>query len=178
MKAFALSNPILTAIAAIGVTVYGVVKAYDALTISVEEANEAMDEAITEYDSAKSSLESINSELEEQNKQLDELLSKDKLTYAEKGQLEELQAITKELLLQQDIEQRRAANASKEAADKAVDAYEKQYGRYDKTEEDLQEKLSYENFPLPEDADDVLGMIAAYIRAQELLVQHCLNNNE
>ena len=137
----------------------------------VEKANEAMDEAITEYDSAKSSLESINTELEEQNKKMDELLSKDKLTYAEKGQLEELQAITKELLLQQDIEQRRADKASKDVAEKTVDAYEKQYGRYDKTEDDLKEMLSYDNFPLPDSTDDVLGMIAAYIRAQELLEQ-------
>lgn len=137
----------------------------------VEKANEAMNEAVGEYESAKSSLESVNTELDEQNKKLDELLAKDKLTYAEKGQLEELQAITQELLLQQNIEERRADKASKEAADKAVDAYEKQYGRYDKTEKDLQEKLSYENFPIPEDANDVLGMIAAYIRAQELLEQ-------
>lgn len=137
----------------------------------VEKANEVMNEAISEYESAKSSLESVNTELEEQNKKLDELLAKDKLTYAEQGQLEELQAITKELMLQQDIEERRADKASKEAANKAVDAYEKQYGRYDKTEDDLQEKLSYENFPIPEDANDVLGMIAAYIRAQELLEQ-------
>ncbi len=171
MKAFALSHPVLLAIAAVGVTVYGVVKAYDALTVSVEEANEAMDEAITEYDSAKSSLESINSELEDQNKKMDELLAKDKLTYAEKGQLEELQAITKELLLQQDIEEKRADKASKDVAEKTVDAYEKQYGRYDKTEDDLKEMLSYDNFPLPDSTDDVLGMIAAYIRAQELLEQ-------
>lgn len=148
-----------------------VVRGFDNWIHRVEKANEAMNEAVGEYESAKSSLESVNSELEEQNKQLDELLSKDKLTYAEKGQLEELQAITQELLLQQDIEERRADKASKEAADKAVDAYEKQYGRYDKTEEDLQEKLSYENFPIPEDANDVIGMIAAYIRAQELLEQ-------
>lgn len=137
----------------------------------VEKANEAMDEAITEYDSAKSSLESINSELEEQNKKMDELLSKDKLTYAEKGQLEELQAITQELLLQQDIEQRRADKASKDVAEKTIDAYQKQYGKYDKTEDDLKEMLSYDNFPLPDSTDDVLGMIAAYIRAQELLEQ-------
>lgn len=171
MKAFALSHPVLLAIAAVGVTVYGVVKAYDALTVSVEEANEAMQDAVGEYDSAKSSLESVNTELEEQNKKIDELLSKDKLTYAEKGQLEELQAITQELLLQQDIEQRRADKASKDVAEKTVDAYEKQYGRYDKTEDDLKEMLSYDNFPLPDSTDDVLGMIAAYIRAQELLEQ-------
>ena len=148
-----------------------VVKGFDNWIHRVEKANEAMSEVVGEYESAKSSLESVNSELEEQNKKLDELLAKDKLTYTEKGQLKELQAITQELLLQQDIEERRAANASIEAADKAVDAYEKQYGRYDKTEDDLQEKLSYENFPIPEDANDVLGMIAAYIRAQELLEQ-------
>ena len=171
MKAFALSHPVLLAIAAVGVTVYGVVKAYDALTVSVEEANEAMQDAVGEYDSAKSSLESVNTELEEQNKKIDELLSKDKLTYAEKGQLEELQAITQELLLQQDIEQRRADKASKDVAEKTIDAYQKQYGKYDKIEDDLKEMLSYDNFPLPDSTDDVLGMIAAYIRAQELLEQ-------
>lgn len=125
MKAFALSHPVLIAIAAIGTTIYGAVKAYDAMTVSVEEANVAMQDAISEYDSAKSSLESITTELEEQNKKMDELLAKDKLTYAEKGQLEELQAITKELMLQQDIEQRRADKASKDVAAKTVDAYEK-----------------------------------------------------
>ena len=148
-----------------------VVKGFDNWIHRVEKANEAMQDAVGEYESAKSSLESINSELEEQNKQLDELLSKDNLTYAEKGQLEELQAITQELLLQQDIEEKRAANASKEAANKAVDAYEKQYGKYDTTEESLKEKLSYENFPLPESTDDVLGMVAAYVHATELLEQ-------
>lgn len=136
-----------------------------------EKANEAMSEAVGEYESAKSGLENVNSELNEQNKKLDELLAKDKLTYTEKGQLEELQSITKELLLQQDIEERRTDKASKKAAYKTVDAYEKQYGKYDMSEENLHEKLSRENFPIPEDADDVLGNIAAYIRAKEALEQ-------
>ena len=171
MKAFALSHPVLLAIAAVGVTVYGVVKAYDALTVSVEEANEAMQDAVGEYDSAKSSLESINSELEEQNKKIDELLAKDKLTYAEKGQLEELQAITQELLLQQDIEEKRADKASKDVADKTVDAYKKQYGKYDKSEDYLKELLTYENMPILDDAYNVFGIVAAYIRAQKLLEQ-------
>ena len=171
MKAFALSHPVLLAIAAVGVTVYGAVKAYDALTVSVEEANEAMQDAVGEYDSAKSSLESINSELEEQNKKMNELLAKDKLTYAEKGQLEELQAITQELLLQQDIEEKRADKASKDVADKTVDAYKKQYGKYDKSEDYLKELLTYENMPILDDAYNVFGIVAAYIRAQKLLEQ-------
>lgn len=171
MKTFALSHPVLLAIAAVGVTVYGVVKAYDALTVSVEEANEAMQDAVGEYDSAKSSLESVNTELEEQNKKMNELLAKDKLTYAEKGQLEELQAITQELLLQQDIEEKRADKASKDVADKTVDAYKKQYGKYDKSEDYLKELLTYENMPILDDAYNVFGIVAAYIRAQKLLEQ-------
>ncbi len=145
------------------------VRGFDNWIHRVEKANEAMNEAVGEYESAKSSLEGVNTELDEQNKKLDELLAKDKLTYAEKGQLEELQAITKELLLQQDIEEKRAELASKEAADKTVDAFQEQYGKYDKTEDELKKKISYDNFPVPEDENDVLGMVAAYVRAKESL---------
>lgn len=136
-----------------------------------EEAAQALQDAISEYDSAKSSLESINSELEEQNKKMDELLSKDKLTYAEKGQLEELQAITQELLLQQDIEQRRADKASKEVAEKTVDAYNKQYGKYDVSREKLNETLDYTKStgisPIAESENDIIGNIAAYLNVTE-----------
>ena len=141
----------------------------------VEKANEAMNEAISEYDSAKSSLESVNTKLEEQNKKIDELLAKGKLTYAEKGQLEELQEITKELLLQQDIEQRRAKKAAEDVADKTVDAYNKQYGRYDISKEDLNEKSENAKisgmFPIVDGENDITGNIAAYIRASELLTE-------
>ena len=188
MKTFALSHPVLLAIAAVGVTVYGVVKAYDALTVSVEEANEAMQDAVGEYDSAKSSLESVNTELEEQNKKLDELLAKDKLTYAEKGQLEELQAITKELILQQDIEQRRVDKASKDVASKTVDAYNKQYGKHDVSREHLKETLDYTKStgisPIAENENDIVGNIAAYLNVTEGLkkaqqeYETALNNGE
>ncbi len=147
-----------------------VVKGFDNWIHGAEKANEAMNNAVSEYDSAKSKLEGINTELVEQNKQLDELLAKDKLTYAEQGQLEELQAITKELLLQQDIEERRADIASKEAAEEAVDAYQKQYGKYDKTEDYLKLKMSYDiDFITSEDENDILGNVAAYIRAKKLI---------
>ena len=76
--------------------IYGIVKAVDLFTVSTKEANKALDDAVSNYKSTKSNLESINSELIEQNKQIQELQSKDKLTYAEQGQLEELQAINKE----------------------------------------------------------------------------------
>ena len=154
----------------------------------VEKANEAMDEAISAYDSAKSSLESINTELADQNKKMDELLSKDKLTYAEKGQLEELQAITKELMLQQDIEQRRADKASKDVASKTVDAYKKQYGKHDVSREHLKETLDYTKStgisPIAENENDIVGNIAAYLNVTEGLkkaqqeYETALNNGE
>lgn len=128
-----------------------------------EEAAQALQDAISAYDSAKSSLESINTELEEQNKKMGELLAKDKLTYAEKGQLEELQAITKELMLQQDIEQRRADKASKEVASKTVDAYNKQYGKHDVSREHLKETLDYTKSTgissIAENENDIVGSI-------------------
>lgn len=159
-----------------------VVRGFDNWIHRVEKANEAMQDAVGEYESAKSSLENINSELAEQNKKINELLSKDKLTYAEKGQLEELQGITRELLLQQDIEQKRAEKASKDAASKAVDAYNKQYGKYDISREELKEKSENAKisgiFPIVDSTDDITGNIVAYIRATEILTEAQQNYEE
>ena len=152
---------------AIGEIISLVAKGVDNFVHKVEKANEAMASSISEYKTAKSDLESINSELAEHNKKLDELSSKDKLTYAEKGQLEELQEITKELMLQQDIAEKNAERASKEAADKTVKAYETQYGKYDVTKENISNLTSQENFPMPNGTDDISTNIAAYIRATE-----------
>lgn len=135
----------------------------------VEKANEEMDKALSEYESAKSSLEGINSELADQNEKMNELLAKDHLTYAEKGQLKELQAITKELMIQQDIEEKGAENASKEAAEKTVKAYDKQFGKYDLSKESVDELIAAEAFPLPMSENDVVGNIAAFTRAGQLL---------
>lgn len=141
----------------------------DGIVHQVEIANEEMDEALSEYESAKSSLEGINSELADQNRKMNELLAKDHLTYAEKGQLEELQAITKELMVQQDIEERRTEKASKEAAQKTVKAYDKQFGKYDLSKENVDGLIAAEAFPLPMNENDVVGNIAAFTRAGQLL---------
>lgn len=151
----------------IGEIISAAITLYDNLAHKVEKANEAMSSSISEYETAKSELESINSELDEQNKKLDELSSKDKLTYAEKGQLEELQEITKELMLQQDIAERNAERASKEAADRTVKAYETQYGKYDISKERISALTGQDNFPMPDSSDDISTIIAAYIKATE-----------
>lgn len=154
-------------------------KALDTFIYTAEEANQAMDDAMSEYESETSKLESINSELDTQSQKLDDLLAKDKLTYAEKGQLKELQEITKELQLQQDIAERNAKRASKEAAARAVDAYEKQYGDRTVSQEALDAKLSIEkengHFPVSNGENDIVGNIASYIVAAERLEEARVN---
>ncbi len=148
----------------------------------VENANKAMDEAVSEYKSAQTELKNINSELDKQNKRIDELLAKDKLTYVEKGELDELQKITKELLIQQDIEAKKAEAASKESAQKAVEAYDKSYGDYDITKDNLVEQLEMQKLDnisrLPQNQNDVTGNISAYLRSTELLADAQEKYNE
>lgn len=142
LKALAVAHPVMAVLTALGLAVYGSVKAYDALTLSVEEANEALDESLSQYEESKSELESLTSELESQKKAMDDLLAKDKLTYAEKGQLEELKEITKELLLQKDIAERKAESDAKQVAKDTVQAFKTQYGKFDISEDEVNKKLS------------------------------------
>lgn len=154
----------------------------------VENANEAMDEAVDAYESARSALADVNAELDQHNQRMDELLAKDKLSYVEQGELEKLQDITKELLLQKDIEEKRVAQASKEAAEKAMEAYNTQYGSYEMTEEDLHRSIQAneergEGY-VAVDKNDVNGNIAAYLKSMELMAEaqeqydNALQNNE
>ena len=137
----------------------------------VEIAKEAMQEAISDYESTKSNLESINSELEENNQRISELKSKGHLTYVEKGELEELQKITKELLIQKDIEERKAAADSKKVAETTIDAYKKQYGEDKISQEDLDKKKEIlkdnEGAMQHVKENDIAGNIAAYQLATE-----------
>ncbi len=142
LKALAVAHPVMAVLTALGLAVYGSVKAYDALTLSVEEANEALEESLSQYEESKSELESLTSELESQKKAMDDLLAKDKLTYAEQGQLEELQEITKELLLQKDIAERKAESDAKQVAKDTVQAYKTQYGKFDISEDEINKKIA------------------------------------
>lgn len=97
------------AIAALTANIIGkVVEGFDNWIHRVDTANDAMETAVDVYRSAQNELENINKQLEEQDLRINELLAKDKLTYAEEDELEKLQKITKELLIQQDIEERSA----------------------------------------------------------------------
>lgn len=160
----------------ISTVIQGICTAVSNWVHRVEIANEAMNEAVSEYDSTKSRLEGINTELEEQNKRISELQAKGNLTYAEKGELEKLQEITKELLIQKDIEERNAERASKEVAIKTVDAFEKQYGKQDISKDSLEQNLKSVEaegaLPVSYGEDDVTGNIAVFAKSDEYLKEY------
>ena len=156
--------------------VFAAVKAYDALTISVEEQKEKMEDSISAYNDAKTELENITTELTNQEQAMDDLLKKDKLTYAEKGQLEELEKITEQLRIQKDLAEKDEEKAKKESAYEAVKAYEKQFSKYDFSETAIEEYQAtadarMNNDILTQDTNNIPALIAAYKQYEKLLSQ-------
>lgn len=67
-----LANPLFW-VAAGGLAIYGIIKAVDALNVSMEEQVEKLDKANEQYETAKKNLDDNNSALEEKKKRLDEI---------------------------------------------------------------------------------------------------------
>nr|WP_304429965.1 hypothetical protein [uncultured Acetatifactor sp.] len=123
MKAFALSNPILTAIAAIGITIYGTVKAFDALTTSLDEAVEKTKSSKQELDQLTSELNDLNNELETTKDRIDELLEKANngtISLIEEEELNNLKEQNDELQREIALKEKLAEIDAKEAADNAA----------------------------------------------------------
>lgn len=150
------------------------VKAYDALTVSVKEQKEKMEDSLSAYKDAKSELSNITTELENQEQAMDDLLAKEKLTYAEQGQLEELQAITRELRIQKDLAEKEEGRTQKEVAKDASDLFNKQFGNYDISENAINEyrnnaNITGNNAILVSDEDNISSTIAGYRQFNDLL---------
>ncbi len=124
--AFLTTNPVGWAILAAG-AIFGMVKAYDALTVSAEEATEQMNESFSEFEEATSTLDSLNKELETTNERIAELESKDTLTFVEESELEKLRESVELLQIQADLAEKKALREGKEAAEDTVTAYRKNF---------------------------------------------------
>lgn len=168
LTAAMLESPIALAVAAItalSIAVPLATKAYDALTTSIEEQTQAVEDAKSAYEDTQSELESITSELEEQSATMDELLAKDKLTYAEESQLQELKDTTAELQIQLDLLKKKAEYEQKELASDAADLVTDKYG--DTSEEEINKlieeyKTSGRTSMLATNENDISSMLAAY----------------
>lgn len=114
------------------------IKGLDALIVTANEADEAMESAFSDYDDAKANLESISSELESTNARISELESKGSLTFVEQEELNKLKDVTRELEVQEDLAEKQEGRAAKKAGDKTVEAFEKRFGDEEFSEEDIQ----------------------------------------
>ncbi len=144
IKAAWASNPVGVIVTAITTAVSLASTAFSYFEKQREEEAQALKDSIAEYDSATAELKNINAELEEHGKKLDELAAKDKLTYVEKGQLKELQELTKELRIQADMEERKAARSATEMAHGTMKAYKEEYGDYEISQDAVNEHLKYD----------------------------------
>lgn len=160
--------------------VFLAVKAYDALTVSVKEQKEKMENSLSAYKDARSELSNISTELESQEQAMDDLLAKEKLAYAEQGQLEELQAITRELRIQKDLAEKEEGRIQKVVAKDASDLFNKQFGKYDISENAISEYQNgiTGNEGLRSDPNDISAMIACYKRYNDLLVEAYGSKNQ
>lgn len=166
LKTWLLTTPTGWLTIAVGV-IFVAVKAYKSLTSVVEKQKEKMEEAISTYKDAQSKLSNITTELKSQEQAMDDLLRKDKLTYAEKGQLKELQAITQELRIQKNLTEKEESNAQKKSAEEAAEAFKKEFSSYDISEDAINNYLTqaYDQgtaIHLQYATDNISAMIAGY----------------
>lgn len=158
---------------AIGAAITGVIKLFDELYVSAEEANEAMDISFSGYEDAKAQVESINSELDSTNARISELQSKGSLTFVEKSELANLKEARKELELQQDLAEKAETKAAKDAGNKALQAYEKSFGDFEVSQDKINEYLrdtdiTRNNASLFADENNISALIAGIQQMKEL----------
>lgn len=127
-KAFAIAHPILLAITATIAAIGVGYKVFDLLTVSVEEAKDALEDSKSAFASVNDKLKSVNTELDTNKKRIEELNQLDKLTYLEKNELENLQAVTKELERQKNILSIEQENAATKLSKENKTAFDKEYG--------------------------------------------------
>ena len=141
-----------------------------------EETAQALKESVSQYETAKSNLDSLNSKLDEHTKKRDALQAKGSLTYAEKGELEKLKKITRELELQKDIEEKNVESMSNEVAEKTIEAYGEKYGKHDVSQEEfdqiMENTANSSAIPMPENQYDIANYIAMYTKYKQLLEEN------
>lgn len=140
MAKWLVTNPVGWCILAVG-AIYGLTKAYDALTVSEEEMAEAHEESvqkvkdsISEYEELKQELETIQQtydDNEQKLKDLYKLRENQTITQAEKDYFEELEGQNEKLRQQIEYKQTLADIEAKEAEDEAVKTLN------EKTQDDL-----------------------------------------
>lgn len=88
----------------IAVSAWGLKKAYDALTTSVEEHKQMLEDAKSSYSDTASSIDDLNSKLSETQTKIEELSGYDKLSFTDEQELESLKRQNDELQREIDLQ--------------------------------------------------------------------------
>lgn len=147
IKAAFASNPIGMIMLAVGAAyelVKGIMAIYDAVTVTAEEATEAMEESVSEFEGASNKVESLNNELQTTQDRIDELEAKDSLTFIEESELQKLRESVELMQIQADLAEKERKSKAKDAADDTVVAYQKNFG-HDISADAVQEYMDYSN---------------------------------
>lgn len=103
-------------------------EAWDNYIHKVEIAKAKLDDSKSEFNEVFLELQDINEELQKNIDRIDELNAKDKLTYVEQSELEKLQAVTKELERQKNIQNKEAEDAATKLSEDNQRAFDLEYG--------------------------------------------------
>lgn len=155
-------NAVFAWVGVISLVATGIYKIYDALTLTVDEAEEARSKAVSDLSEAQSNLESINSEFETTQQRIDELNGKDKLTFTEQGELEDLKEKNKLLQLQADTAERIQKSKQQDLLNTDSDNFNKLYKDKINKSDIAETKQAYKNSigALIPKENDITGQIA------------------
>lgn len=147
IKAAFATNPVGMIMLAVGAAyelVKGIMAIYDAVTVTAEEATEAMEESFSEFEEATNKVKSLNDELQTTQDRIDELEAKDSLTFIEGSELQKLRESVELMQIQADLAEKERKSKAKDAADDTVVAYQKNFG-HDISADAVQEYMDYSN---------------------------------
>lgn len=168
MLTFMATNPVgwlITVAAAIGAAVLVVTKLHDALTVSLDEQKEKLQEAKDSYENAKTELQELENELENTKKAIAELQNAEYLSWVDQEELERLREVTKELELQKELKQDEQLKAASNLYSENKETFNKQFtSSYGNTSvSDLKQQLSSGNIGLGQlqTTKNITDMVAA-----------------
>ena len=168
---FLTTTPVGWAILAAG-AIFSVVKVFDALTESAEEATEKMDESFSEFEEARSKVDSLNDQLQSTSDRIDELNAKDSLTFVEQSELDKLKESVELLQIQADLAEKERIREAKEAAEDTVNAYRKNF-KHEISQSAIDDYISTSsstgnNAILFSDDSDIAAMLAGIEQMKKL----------
>lgn len=123
---------ILATIAAVAATI----AVLDWAIVNPSEAYENMNKSFEEFEAAQQKVSDLNSELETTKDRINELEAKDGLTFVEQSELEKLRESVRLLEIQADLAEKEAVREGKEAAEDAVESYNKNFVEISKDKTD------------------------------------------